>query len=97
MRRVSKFILIIPLFDTYSARRIQARYYSDGYMAEQELKFKVHHMSGKQNVVAGVLSCYPPNTIEKDNDEVGGCFLPAWLAQDYKDPDYEEQLLPIYR
>ncbi|KAG0913975.1 hypothetical protein G6F57_011256 [Rhizopus arrhizus] len=64
-------------------------------LAVQEYTFKVHHLPGKQNVVADVLSRYPPSKLnESDLEDLPDTMYPSWLVQDLED-SYEDYLNEI--
>ncbi|KAG1127002.1 hypothetical protein G6F37_013827 [Rhizopus arrhizus] len=64
-------------------------------LAVQEYTFKVHHLPGKQNVVADVLSRYPPSKLnESDLEDLPVTMYPSWLVQDLEEA-YEDYLNEI--
>lgn len=67
-------------------------------IAVQEFKFKVHHLSGKSNVVADVLSRYPPKEIDReDTVSPEEELMNSWLVFDAVEMDeLESKLLKIY-
>ncbi|KAG1145640.1 hypothetical protein G6F37_012113 [Rhizopus arrhizus] len=65
-------------------------------LAVQEYSFKVVHLPGKSNVVADVMSCYPPQeNNESDLNDPLNELHPAWLIEQESTP-YEESLMEIY-
>ncbi|KAG0736676.1 hypothetical protein G6F23_010807 [Rhizopus arrhizus] len=65
-------------------------------LAVQEYSFKVVHLPGKSNVVADVMSRYPPQeNNESDLNDPLNELHPAWLIEQESTP-YEESLMEIY-
>ena len=67
-------------------------------MAVQEFQFTVKHLPGKENIVADVLSRYPPKVMtHSDEEDVFENLYPGWLIEDIeKDKVYEEWLQEIW-
>ncbi|KAG0755447.1 hypothetical protein G6F33_011500 [Rhizopus arrhizus] len=64
-------------------------------LAVQEYIFKVYHLPGKSNVVADVLSRYPPSQLDlSDQEALPDALYPCWFVEE-KDEGYEEGLNDI--
>lgn len=67
-------------------------------VAVQEFKFKVHHLPGKSNVVADILSRYPPQEVDQaDLVSPDEYLFESWLVDPVaNEPVYEEYISNIY-
>lgn len=59
-------------------------------VAVQEFKFQIYHIAGKTNIVADVLSRYPPTALQpKDMESPDQCLMDSWLIEPLAEEDYE--------
>lgn len=64
----------------------------------QEYCYKIHHLPGKQNVEADVLSRYPPQYIDvEDCESPDEVILNSWLMDPLLGEDYEPHIQNIYQ
>lgn len=67
-------------------------------IAVQEYKFRIHHVPGKQNVIADIMSRYPLSQMTEEDMESPDEYLQdSWLVELIEEQDYEDRLLKIWQ